>query len=460
MASKKQRRPKTDVNIVKKTSSRGATSVLAPDLHPQLFATSDYPVQYQRRDPAYVGEIRGIYGDAWRPSSSLFGARGGHHKGVDIYAPVGHPVVAIVDGEVEFKSQADHYDDLGNRAWLWFAGADGKRWRFLYGHLDRFEGADRSVRRGTIIGYVGCSGNADYDGICRSGNRCGMYSSHCHLALRNGSDKPIDPLDILPWRLRYANDIRDLDCGDLRAVSTLQLRTVYERQRLIIDQLQQLESFSKRPETRAWRRTLLAQLEEGARLADYPGNVDTAAKAPVRVAALVALLDRIVAVTDASSNADVRINIRNFLLHVAWHESAKLTRRSQMNGGPARSFFQLEAPRAKDAVEYAKTRSYLDEACAEANISTVDIEKAAKDLKPGIPAFPAKNLLGERLADADAFSIWLVRCVLMRISAPIPTGNRAHAEYWYAHWKVTGGDADALKKTFARSADEVDMLLP
>src|SRR4051794_24040813 len=47
------------------------------------------------------------------------------------------------------------------------------------------------------------------------------------------------------------------------------------------------------------------------------------------------------------------LNVKKFLIHVAWHEGDKLQARTQYGGGPGRSFFQFEAYRAKEAVQYA-----------------------------------------------------------------------------------------------------------
>ncbi len=77
---------------------------------------------------------------------------GRRHLGVDIFAPVGTPVVAPVAGEVELRA-----DTLGGLAFhLW--GDDAS---YLYGaHLSRYEGVGGHVEAGAVVGYVGRSGNA------------------------------------------------------------------------------------------------------------------------------------------------------------------------------------------------------------------------------------------------------------------------------------------------------------
>lgn len=52
-------------------------------------------------------------------------------------------------------------------------------------------------------------------------------------------------------------------------------------------------------------------------------------------------------------------NTKRFLLHVAWHEGDKLRTRLQYGDGPGRSFFQFEAYRAKEALQYARQKDLL-----------------------------------------------------------------------------------------------------
>jgi murein DD-endopeptidase MepM/ murein hydrolase activator NlpD len=73
------------------------------------------------------------------------------HAGTDIFAVEGARVVAVDDGVVRFD-----VDPLGgNVAYLHAAAGT-----FYYAHLMRFEGTDRRVEAGDVIGYVGRTGNA------------------------------------------------------------------------------------------------------------------------------------------------------------------------------------------------------------------------------------------------------------------------------------------------------------
>lgn len=192
---------------------------------PSLFPNGDYSVQKSDStvDKQFAGELRGAFGDRWKPAKSLFGAvrqtseGQRRHNGVDIYAPAvplpaGTRVIASVAGMLTFKPRSDN-NSLGNSAMISFA-FEGRQYRFIYGHLAAFEGTPRNVSPGDLIGYVGCSGNADHDGLCSGKNKCGLSTGHVHLMLANDSDeKFVDPLPALGWKLRYQDDGRDVDCS-------------------------------------------------------------------------------------------------------------------------------------------------------------------------------------------------------------------------------------------------------
>jgi len=78
---------------------------------------------------------------------------GRRHQGVDMIGERGLPLVAVVDGFVQQKT-----NELGGNV-VWLTGADGNR--YYYAHLDAWA-ASGAVSAGTVIGYLGQTGNAQY----------------------------------------------------------------------------------------------------------------------------------------------------------------------------------------------------------------------------------------------------------------------------------------------------------
>ncbi len=90
------------------------------------------------------------------------------HSAIDIAAPQGTPVVAAADGEI-----AKFYDSEHGGITIYQYSAD-KKLVYYYAHLQRRSDQIQEkqfVRRGTIIGYVGDTGNA------------GAGNFHLHFAI-------------------------------------------------------------------------------------------------------------------------------------------------------------------------------------------------------------------------------------------------------------------------------------
>lgn len=173
----------------------------------------------------YDGEYRGFYpsGNAWRPKSSHYlGRVGSHpHRGVDVYAPYAvhpleTPVCAVVDGTLYCRDALTEPQQLGNRAELKFG--DNFEKTFSYGHLSRFEGRDgRKVKAGEVIGYSGCSGNADTLGECSKCGVCNINSGHVHLSVRGPANMDRNPLTHCNLRLRFGVGdplLKEQKCSD------------------------------------------------------------------------------------------------------------------------------------------------------------------------------------------------------------------------------------------------------
>ncbi len=101
---------------------------------------------------------------------------GRFHDGVDLFAPTGTPVLAPVSGWVQHLT-----GPLGGNQFI-LRGDDGHR--YAGSHLSAF-GAAGQVTAGTVIGYVGDTGNA-------LGAR-----SHLHFDIRPGGGPSVNPFAVL-----------------------------------------------------------------------------------------------------------------------------------------------------------------------------------------------------------------------------------------------------------------------
>lgn len=98
---------------------------------------------------------------------------GRRHQGNDILSPRGTPVVASVSGSVRI-----HQASLGGLSY-YLSGDDGNE--YFGTHLDSVTGVSGRVEQGTVIGYVGNSGNA------RGG------PTHLHFEIAPGGGASVNP---------------------------------------------------------------------------------------------------------------------------------------------------------------------------------------------------------------------------------------------------------------------------
>ncbi len=108
------------------------------------------------------------YGDSWGAPRS----GGRSHEGVDMLAPMGTPIYAVVSGVVNFKQNR-----LGGNA-ASLVGDNGNR--YYYAHLSSYEGASRRVTQGEVIGYNGDTGNA-------------TGTPHLHFEVHPGGGLAVNP---------------------------------------------------------------------------------------------------------------------------------------------------------------------------------------------------------------------------------------------------------------------------
>jgi murein DD-endopeptidase MepM/ murein hydrolase activator NlpD len=130
----------------------GGYALLGPYLKNMLYAMrlASLPAPVALPVPVRGVEPRGLR-DTWH------GARSGgrKHEGIDIFARRGTAVTSSTEGIVLRVST----NRLGGQV-VWVLGPGGQR--HYYAHLDRYaEIADgQRVRAGTVLGYVGTTGNA------------------------------------------------------------------------------------------------------------------------------------------------------------------------------------------------------------------------------------------------------------------------------------------------------------
>lgn len=124
--------------------------------------------------PGYVDAIicpvlgASAYGDTWGAPRS----GGRRHQGVDMLAPTGTPLLAVVSGEVVHRSNA-----LGGLT-VSLMGDNGNR--YYYAHLTGYEGVPGRVEQADVVGYIGDTGNA-------------IGVPHLHFEIRPGNGVPVNP---------------------------------------------------------------------------------------------------------------------------------------------------------------------------------------------------------------------------------------------------------------------------
>ncbi|WP_257158888.1 M23 family metallopeptidase [Corynebacterium cystitidis] len=126
------------------------------------------------RGPAVVKPAEGVF-------TSGFGPRWGTmHNGVDIAAPIGTPILAVMDGTVIDSGPAQGYGQ-----WIRIQHTDGSI--SVYGHMETL---DVAVGQTVVAGQK----------IAGMGNRGFSTGPHLHFEIHPAGQGPIDPQ---PWLAQY-----------------------------------------------------------------------------------------------------------------------------------------------------------------------------------------------------------------------------------------------------------------
>lgn len=115
------------------------------------------------------------------------------HKGIDIFAPRGTPVVSTTDGVVVRRGSSRLG---GNFVTIMGPGS----YYHYYAHLQQPTGLRlwTRVKAGTVVGFVGNTGNAR------------TTPPHLHYGLYTMAGRPLNPYPLLTTRLEGVSEVREL----------------------------------------------------------------------------------------------------------------------------------------------------------------------------------------------------------------------------------------------------------
>ena len=115
------------------------------------------------------------------------------HKGIDLAAQRGNPVMASTDGVVIYTGK--DFNGFGKMIMIETVG-ENTGYATLYAHLDKIVVYDgQKVTQGEVIGALGNTGRSS--------------GPHLHFEIRKSDGIPVDPLPYLPAGKDLTNDIDD-----------------------------------------------------------------------------------------------------------------------------------------------------------------------------------------------------------------------------------------------------------
>ena len=160
-----------------------------PETTPIAVLESPVPVLNQSTESHLIIPVQGVTRDQLVDTFADARSEGRSHDAIDIPAPLGTPVLAAADGEI-----IKFHDSEKGGITIYQLSAD-RKYFFYYAHLQRRDDRiveKQFVNKGTVIGYVGDTGNA------------GPGNFHLHFAISVAADPnrfwdgvSIDPYHIL-----------------------------------------------------------------------------------------------------------------------------------------------------------------------------------------------------------------------------------------------------------------------
>ncbi|APG60604.1 M23 family metallopeptidase [Christiangramia salexigens] len=160
-------------------------------IQPEIEANTPFKILIDK-NPAYIfpvasgknSDIGSYWGDIRDGGARL-------HKGIDIFAEKGTPVIASTKGRIKFTGEKGLG---GKQIWL----KDNKRGNSLYyAHLDSIIPDIKKVEPGDTIGFVGNTGNAKFT------------PPHLHFGIYQNRNGAIDPLGYVYLNEESANEISE-----------------------------------------------------------------------------------------------------------------------------------------------------------------------------------------------------------------------------------------------------------
>ena len=123
----------------------------------QVIRLGPWPQRVQPSEKEIIVPVSGVSRKGLKDTWGVPRDGGRTHKGIDIMAPKGAPVVAAMSGRIVRLYQSER-----GGITLYQSDEDGRH-IFYYAHLDRYAPGIRAgmkVRQGQVIAYVGETGNA------------------------------------------------------------------------------------------------------------------------------------------------------------------------------------------------------------------------------------------------------------------------------------------------------------